>query len=143
MPCELTKPIKDMCKLNNIKDKSFIVYRIVKPNYVGVTTNLHKRLLKHSSKSNFDISKVDIIEVHSNLDTALQSELHYQKHFKCIEGVRNQQGSKNPYAKQVLDLKSGIYYDTIKEACEALNYTYSSVRHAISNNNNKYLLIRL
>lgn len=132
-----------MCKLNNIKDKKFIIYRIVNENYVGVTTNLHKRLLKHQSKSNFNISKVDVLEWHTNLDTALQAELNYQKHFKCEIGVRNQEGGKNPIARQVLDLKTGIYYDTIKEACEALNYPYSSVRHAVANDNNKYLLIRL
>lgn len=132
-----------MCKLNNIKDKKFIIYRIVNENYVGVTTNLHKRLLKHQSKSNFNIENVDILEVHSILSTALLVELMYQDHFKCKKGVRNQEGSKNPIAREVLDLKSGIYYDTIKDACEALNYCYSSVRHAISKDNNKYLLIRL
>jgi hypothetical protein len=132
-----------MCKLNNIKDKKFIIYRIVKENYVGVTTNLHKRLLKHQNKSGYDISNVDVLEVHNNLDTALKHELYYQEYFNCTVGVRNQEGSKNPSARQVLDLKTGIYYDTIKEACEALNYPYSNVRHAVANDNNKYLLIRL
>ena len=132
-----------MCKLNNIKDKQFVIYRIVNNNYIGVTTNLHKRLLKHRSRSNFDISNVDILEVHTQLETALKSELIYQELFKCEKGVRNQKGNKNPYAKQVLCLKTGIAYDTIKEACESLNYDYSLVRKLIKNENNKYLLIRL
>ena len=48
-----------MCKLNNIKDKKFLVYRIVKDNYVGITSDLHKRLLKHRSRSKYDITEVD------------------------------------------------------------------------------------
>jgi len=120
-----------MCKLNNIKDKKFIIYRIVNENYVGVTTNLHKRLLKHKNKSKFDISNVELLEIHSELNTALEAEISYQNFFKCTIGVRNQNGSKNPYAKQVLDLRSGIFYDTIKDACEALNYPYSNVRSII------------
>lgn len=132
-----------MCKLNNIKNKEFIIYRIVNNNYIGVTTNLHKRLLKHRSKNKFDITNVDILEVHTKLEVALKSELHYQEFYKCKNGVRNQQGHKNPYAKQVLCLKTGIVYDTIKEACESLNYNYSTVRKFLKKENNKYLLIKL
>ena len=132
-----------MCKLNNIKNKEFIVYRIINDNYVGVTTNLHKRLLKHRSRSGFDISNVDILKVTSDLNDALDSELCYQEYFKCKKGVRNQQGHKNPSAKEVLCLKTGVVYDTIKQACESLNYDYSSVRYRIKDNKNKYLLIRL
>jgi hypothetical protein len=132
-----------MCKLNNIKDKTFIIYRIVNENYVGVTTNLHKRLLKHKNRSGFDISDVSILFECDNLEEALTSEFYFQDFFKCTIGVRNQEGSKNPLARQVLDLKHGIFYDTIKDACEALNYNYSNVRHRIKNNDNKYLLIRL
>ena len=132
-----------MCKLNNIKNKEFIIYRIVNDNYVGVTTNLHKRLLKHRSKNNFDISDIEILETHTILKTALNSELIYQDFFKCKKGIRNQKGYKNPIARKVLCLKTGIYYDTIKEACESLNYSYSDVRHKIKEKNNKYLLVRL
>ena len=132
-----------MCKLNNIKGKEFVLYRIVKENYVGVTTNLHKRLLKHRSKSNFDISDIQILETHTRLETALQSELMYQEKFKCTKGIRNQEGSKNPYAKKVMCLKTGRTYNTIKEACELLDYNYSSVRRYINDNENKYLLIKI
>ena len=132
-----------MCKLNNIKNKQFIIYRLVKDNYVGVTTNLHKRLLKHKSKSNFNINEIEILEVHSRLDTALIAELAYQKTFNCNIGVRNQCGKKNPYAKQVLELSTGIYFDTIKEACESFNYDYSLVRKLIKDKNNKFLIVKI
>lgn len=132
-----------MCKLHKIKDATFIVYRLINDNYVGVTHNLHKRLLKHQSRSNYDISQVEIILQTTDLQTALNAEKYYQEKFKCEKGVRNQNGLKNPYAKQVLHLSTGIYFDTIKEACEALNFSYSAVRHGVKNTNNKYNLIRL
>ena len=132
-----------MCKLNNIKDKQFIVYRIISENYVGVTTNLHKRLLKHRSRSSFNIDKVEILETHTELRTALNAELTYQEIFKCKLGVRNQEGNRNPFAKQVLHLETGIFYDTIKDACYALDYNYSDVRHKIKDNNNKYKLVKI
>ena len=132
-----------MCKLNNIKDKEFIIYRIVNDNYVGVTTNLHKRLLKHKSKNKFDISKIDILEKLNSLTDALNKELEYQKEYNCQLGIRNQNGNKNPFAKEVIHLSTGIYYDTIKEACEALGYSYSAVRHYVKNTNNKYNLLKL
>ena len=134
-----------MCKLQNIKGKDFIVYYLRLENYVGVTTNLQQRLLKHSSRSKFciDNDNVDIIFVTKDLNNALEQELKYQKLYKCIKGVRNQEGNKNPYAKAVLDLKSGIFYETIKEACVALQYNYSSVRTKIKNIDNKYNLIKI
>ena len=132
-----------MCKLNNIKDKQFIVYKIINENYVGVTTNLHKRLLKHKSKSNFDISEIGILLQTTDLQSALNTEKYYQEKFKCKLGVRNQNGLKNPYAKQVLHLETGIFFDTIKEACEALNINYVNCRACLSNKNNKYKLIKI
>ncbi|MFY7938530.1 MAG: hypothetical protein ACOVOQ_14200 [Flavobacterium sp.] len=132
-----------MCKLYNLKNKTFIVYRIVNENYVGVTHNLHKRLLKHRSRSKFDVSKIEILLETKDLNIALEWEKNFQENFKCTKGVRNQDGLKNPYAKQVLHLTTGIYFDTIKEACECLNFSYSDVRHKIKNDKNKFNLIRL
>ena len=132
-----------MCKLYNIKDKLFVVYYLNNENYIGVTTDLNKRLKKHKSKSNFDTSKVELKLITDNLELALRTELQLQKEYNCINGVRNQEGYKNPAAKEVLHLCTGIYYDTIKDACESLNYNYGSVRRLIKNKNNKYNLVRL
>lgn len=132
-----------MCKLQNLKNATFIVYRIVNENYVGVTHNLHKRLLKHKSKSKFDVSIISILLETNNLDLALNQEKIYQDLYKCDKGVRNQNGFKNPSAKQVLHLETGLFFETIKEACESLNFDYSSVRKYISKENNKYNLIKL
>jgi predicted GIY-YIG superfamily endonuclease len=132
-----------MCKLYNLKNKTFIVYRIVNENYVGVTHNLHKRLLKHRSRSKFNIDEVVILLQTTDLKDALNCESFFQQKFKCTKGVRNQDGLKNPYAKQVLHLPTGIYFNTIKEACETFNFDYSSVRSNISKNNNKYNLLRI
>lgn len=132
-----------MCKLHKLKDATFIVYYLVNENYVGVTQNLHKRLLKHRSKSKFDISRVEIIMQTKDLQDALNAELLYQEMYKCDKGVRNQEGLKNPYAKQVLHLTTGIYFDTIKDAAEALGFNYSAARHQVLKPNNKYNLIKL
>jgi predicted GIY-YIG superfamily endonuclease len=132
-----------MCKLHKLKGETFVVYYIVNENYVGITHNLHKRLLKHRSKNKFDISNIGILLQTEDLNEALKVELYYQEKYKCNKGVRNQNGLKNPYAKQVLHLETGLYFDTIKEASEQLGFDYSSVRKYIGNEKNKYNLIRL
>ena len=134
-----------MGSLYKIIGKEYKIYHLTLDNYIGVTTNLKKRLLKHSSKSNFcvDDDFVKILYVTNDLRDALNKEYELQLLYNCIEGVRNQEGNKNPYAKEVLHLDTGIFFDTIKDACIAFNYSYSSVRHYIKNKNNKYKLIRI
>lgn len=132
-----------MCKLNNIKDKDFIVYRIPYENYVGVTTDIRKRILKHKSRSKFNCDDTYIIKTFSNLKDALDFELKMQDHYNCKKGVRNQTGGKNPTARICLHKTTGVYYDTIKEACYALGINYSLMRHIIKNSNNKFNLIRV
>ena len=132
-----------MCKLHKLKNANFVVYYIVNENYVGITHNLHKRLLKHKNKSNFDVSNIQILLNTKNLNEALVAELYYQNRLKCQKGVRNQEGKKNPYAKQVLHLTTGIYFDTIKQAAECLGFSYSAARHQVLKENNKYNLIKL
>lgn len=132
-----------MCKLHKLKDASFVVYYIVNENYVGVTHKLHKRLLKHKNKSNFDISKIEILLETKDLNEALNWEKNFQETFKCTKGVRNQNGIKNPYAKEVLHLTTGIYFDTIKEAAYYLGLSYSAARHQVLKKENKYNLIKL
>lgn len=132
-----------MCKLHTLENKTFIVYYIVKENYVGVTHNLHKRLIKHRSKSKFNVSEVKILLQTTHLQEALNCEKYFQDKYECKVGVRNQNGLKNPYAKQVLHLKTGFFFDTIKEACDQLGFCYGSVRTLIKNENNKYNLIRI
>ena len=132
-----------MCKLHNLKNETFVVYHLLTENYVGITHNLHKRLIKHRSKSNFDISQVGILLQTQDLQAALNAEKYYQDKHQCKKGVRNQNGMRNPYAKQVLHLETGFFFDTIKDACDELGFHYSSVRKLIKNENNKYNLIRI
>jgi len=134
-----------MCKLNNITGKAFLIYHLISENYIGVTTNIHKRLLKHSSKSGFCIKDENVKILYStyNLKDALEKELQLQKDYKCKKGIRNQNGGKNPFSKIVLDLNTGIFYDTIKEACIAKNFSYSLVRHYVKYDNNKFNLIKV
>jgi len=132
-----------MCKLNNIKDKPFLVYYMPDDNYIGVTTNIKKRMLKHRSRNGFTIDNYVVLHEFDNLNEALNCELELQKKYNCKKGVRNQEGIKNPYAKMCLHTTTGIYYDTIKDACETLGINYSSMRHLIRNENNKHNLVRV
>ena len=134
-----------MCKLQKIKGKDFIIYHLLVDNYIGVTTDLQKRLWKHRSKSGFciDNDAVNILYVTKDLNDAFEKELEFQKIYKCKKGVRNQEGNKNPFAKEVLHLETGIFFDTIKSACDALGYNYSDVRHKIKDNNNKYKIVKI
>lgn len=134
-----------MGKLYSITDKDYIIYHLLLENYIGVTTNLQKRLKKHQSKSNFciDNDNVNILHITNDLREALNLELELQKKYNCKIGVRNQEGYKNPFAKAVLHLETGLYFDTIKDACTALNINYSNARRYINNKNNKYKLIKI
>jgi len=134
-----------MGKLYSIKDKEYIIYHLTLDNYIGVTTDLQKRLWKHSSKNNFctDNDVVKILHTTKDLKEAINKEYELQILHNCKVGVRNQIGGKNPFSKQVLHLDTGIFYDTIKQACDALNYSYSSVRHYINNKDNKYKLNKI
>lgn len=134
-----------MGKLYSIKNKEYIIYHLTLDNYIGVTTNLKKRLYKHSSKSGFCIDNdvVKVLYITTDLRDALNKEYEFQIIHNCVKGIRNQEGGKNPFAKQVLHLETGIYFDTIKDACIAFNYPYSSVRHLIKNKKNKYKLIKI
>ena len=131
-----------MCKLHILDNATFIVYRIENENYVGVTSDLKRRMNKHRSKNKFDVSKVTILNETKDLNEALSLEVHYQKIYNCTKGIRNQEGSKNPYAKTVLHTITGVYYDTIKEACNALGFSYSAARHQLLKPNNKYNLLK-
>ena len=132
-----------MCKLHNLKDATFLVYYLPTDNYVGVTYNLHKRLIKHKSKSGYDISNVQILFETNDLQIALQQEVFYQQKYNCTKGIRNQNGNKNPYAKQVVHLSTGFFFDTIKEAADSLCLNYSVARNQVLHQPNKYNLLKI
>jgi len=122
----------------------FLVYHLPNAGYIGVTTNFKKRLYKHTSMSNYDVAAAYIIASYPTLDIALNTEEKIQRRWGFKTSlVRDQQGRKNPAARTVLHTLTGIYFDTIKDACECCGYSYNAVRHAVINSSNKYNLIRL
>jgi len=129
-----------MSKLHTKDGELFIVYYLPTENYVGVTTNLHKRLLKHTSRSSFYVGDVMELARTYKLKEALKLELEYQCVYECTQGVRDQTGSKNPYARKVVHTETGLTFDTIKEASEYFEFSYSDVRKQIKNKDNKYNL---
>ena len=122
----------------------FYIYILPTEKYIGITTNIRKRMNKHRSHSNKFVDDCMVLKEFNNLDKALLYENKMQiKYNYPVSNVRNQESKNNPYAKIVLHTLTGVYFDTIKEASECFNYSYSSVRQGIKNKNNKYNLIRL
>ena len=52
-----------------------------------------------------------------------------------LKRTSNQKGSNNHYSRRVLDTITGVIYDTIKQAAEELDISYSLLRHKVSDNN--------
>jgi len=61
------------------KDGLFTVYLIVNENYVGMTSSLRKRLNKHKSLSDKDVSDVKILGKYKTKREALDVEAGYHK----------------------------------------------------------------
>jgi len=121
----------------------FYVYHLVNEKYIGVTTNVFKRLIKHRNYNKRNVDYCEILKEFNDLDEALEYEYNMQIKLNYeVSNVRNQIGKNNPYSKTVLHTLTGVYYDSIKEACEAMNYNYASVRGYLKNKDNKYNLIR-
>ena len=130
-------------KIKNCKPP-FYVYILPTEKYIGVTTDIRKRMNKHHSYNNRYTADYKILKVFNVLSEALIYENKMQLRYNYpASNVRNQESKNNPYAKTVLHTLTGVYFDTIKEASKCFSYNYSAVRHAIKNENNKYNLIRL
>ena len=64
---------------DSLKDGLFTVYLIVNENYVGMTSFLKKRLIKHKSLSDKDVSDVKILGKYKTKREALDVEAGYHK----------------------------------------------------------------
>jgi predicted GIY-YIG superfamily endonuclease len=121
----------------------FYVYKIEEFEYVGVTTNLRARANKHKSSKGLSFKPtLTVLESFNDYHCAIQMEENIQDLFALDKrNVLAQSGGDNHYAKGVLDKETGLFFDSIKEACLSLNLVYGSARNYISNNN--YRLIKI
>ena len=120
-------------KIKNCKPP-FYVYKVREFDYIGLTTNLRKRCLKHKSTRGLGyLPTLDIIGVFDKYEDAIKFEESSQELMGFEQRrVLNQSGENNHMSKEVLDLETGIAFDTIKDACDSLNIVYGSARTWIS-----------
>jgi len=115
---------------NTYKTSYKTTYNITYDNlYIDVNYVMHN-VCYYSS------DKMDMLNKFKDYVYTIIMEIKPKRLFLCADGSA-------PYAKQVLHLETGLYFDTIKEASEQLGFDYSSVRKYIGNEKNKYNLIRL
>ena len=127
--------------IKNVKGKTFKVYELVKEGYIGVTTDVKRRMWKHSSWSNYHTEDYIILNEFTELSDALEFEYNTQvsKGYKT-SNVRNQEGANNASSRNVIHTTTSKKYGSIKEACEDLGFNYVNVRAVMKNINNKYNL---
>ena len=59
---------------NSTKDGLYTVYLLPKEGYVGMTTNLHKRIIYHKNNNNIDTTDVQILGKYHTKDEAKRIE---------------------------------------------------------------------
>jgi hypothetical protein len=125
---KLLKPTidkKGYCKvaLYNKQGKlSISLHRLVALNYIENPNN--KPQINHINgiKSDNKVSNLEWVTNQENAIHAIKSGLRDEAHKKAR--IDNQ--------KQVIHLESGIFYDSLKIACESLNINYGSARNYIN-----------
>lgn len=102
--------------------KTFSLHRLVALNYIENPDN--KPQINHINgiKSDNKVSNLEWVTNRENTIHAIQNGLRNEAHKKAV--IDNQ--------KQVVHLTSGIFYDSLKIACEALNINYGSARNYIN-----------
>ena len=114
--------------LNQSKYKrQYQLHRLVAETYIPNPKN--KPQVNHidGNKSNNHVSNLEWVTGSENVLHAVKIGLRDKAHEKAR--IENQ--------KLVLHTTTGIYYDSLKNACEALNLNYGSIRNYINNPNRK------
>jgi hypothetical protein len=123
-------------KIKNCKGP-FYIYHLIRENYIGVTTNLHNRMIKHKHMGKY-VDDYKVITSFDNLEDALDYEykLQIENGFE-VSKVKNQNGSLNPIARKLIHIPTNTIFDSIKEASEYLNISYDNLRRKETQIKNK------
>ena len=107
-----------LCEGGTVKD--FYIHRLVAAAFIE--NNLNKTDVNHidGNKQNNMLQNLEWLTRSENQIHAFKTGLNkISDHHKKANAVFN--------SKQVLDLQTGIYYDSLKEACEFSNKKYANV----------------
>jgi hypothetical protein len=102
--------------------KTFKVHRLVALNYIDNPDNKPQVNHINGIKTDNRVPNLEWVTNQENTIHAIKSGLRDEAHKKAV--LDNQ--------KQVVHLASGIFYDSLKLACESLNINYGSARNYIN-----------
>ena len=116
-------------KIKNVQGP-FTIYHLVKENYIGITSNLKRRVYEHKYNKSWKCEIVNTLAIINNFDEAIAMENKFQIQFNCpVSKVKNQNGINNPMSAMIKHIPTGKIYKTIKEAAEDLGLNYGSIRN--------------
>ena len=101
---------------------SISLHRLVALNYIENPDNKPQVNHINGIKNDNRVENLEWVTNRENTFHAIKNGLRDEAHKKAI--IDNQ--------KQVIHLTSGIFYDSLKLACEALNINYASARNYIN-----------
>jgi hypothetical protein len=107
---------------NEIGKKTISIHRLVALTYIDNPNNKPQVNHINGIKTDNRVENLEWVTNQENTIHAIKSGLRDKAHKKAV--LDNQ--------KQVVHLESGIFYDSLKLACESLNINYGSARNYIN-----------
>lgn len=134
------------CRLTNTKDKSGILsketkLKISKANLgkvisqeikLKISENTRKGMTVEGKKRLSDLRKNQIVSKETRLKMSIKSKGRFHSKETKENLSKNRFGLLNPNAKIVLDLNTGVFYNTAKELSDLLGINYNTLKHYIT-----------
>lgn len=136
--CVLTKTNDKSGKLSKetiekiSKNRSGItsVYKDNESRSLKISNSLTGKKLSEAHKKSLSIAQTGMKRSEESIRKSAESRrgLKFDDNFKNEIKIR-QTGGGNSFAKIVLNIETGIFYETAKEAAESIGWTYNRINH--------------